>query len=547
MINRGFRLFFSIAVIVVTAIAVSGQTTLEPGDPVIFTAASTPIYAYPDENSAIIAIQPQGYVDRLGPAEANIGEWYYIAQQVGYVRLDESGLQRQTEALQQQLIESVTLEIVQDATISDAFKRRATLFAHMDNYEMAIADYTTAIELSSTEAHAFALRGWTYRQMRDYEASIADLHHAIELGASDAFTLISLGVSYGRLQNNDEAEHWYLEALERYPEAFYAHNNLGGIAFDRQEYSLALNYYDQATSINIYGAYPYSNRSLVYERQNNPTAALNELTTANLVNPYEPSILVDLAEYYAFDLDDSSSGLRYIDDALNIDPDYSPAFEARAVINAYEVGDGMAAISDFYTAIALDPYNISAIDRAGIFFARLGDFETAREFYDTQAEFGGLRPLYYLYSAQIYFGLGQYDDVKHELTTFFENGESDFRNDLTVGYLIQGMTALQQGDYELAYESYDVAFLITPEWTRDWLEKRGYRLIDSRSSMAQEYIQQIASDPSDAENYLQLAHILMEFGVWDEAISNYQQYLAMSFNPELDAMVMMIQAHLNGG
>jgi tetratricopeptide (TPR) repeat protein len=125
-----------------------------------------------------------------------------------------------------------------------------------------------------------------------------------------------------------------------------------------------------------------------------------------------------------------------------------------------------------------------------------------------------------------------------------DNGIIDNIIDYTTAHLILGMIALQEEDYVSATEQYTAAFLITQEWTRNWTESRGLRVIDSRAALVQVYYEGIITNPEEPENYLQLANILMEFGVWDEALGYYRQYLTMVDNPDLQALVDTIQFYL---
>jgi tetratricopeptide (TPR) repeat protein len=529
-----------------TALPVIGQESPRPGDSVIITAESAPIFAYPDENSTIIAVHHQGYVDRMGPSAANGNGWAYLSVQGGYVRLDESGLMTRTDALQQELLEAVTTEIEQNPDDLDAFIRRGTIYTHMRDYEAAIEDYTHAIELDPNHGKTYALRGWVLRQMHQLTRSIEDYEQAISLGETGAWTLIGAGVSSDSAYLNADAYRWYQQAIEQHPDAPYAYNNLGILYKRELNYDRAFEYYNRVTAINPYIDAPYQNRALIYRDQNNYDAALAELNTAVKQNPYNPENYISLAILYAFFLDDSFTALDRLDKALSIDPEYSNTYEARALVYAYEAGDAGRAVADFATAIRLDPYNESAISRAGIFYARIGQFDLALDYYDWQATFEPLTQYFYLYRAQIYYCLGDYPSTKQDVSQALNVWQAEFGDSgaLSWAYLVLGMTALQEGDYTTAYENYNMAFLSTPEWTRDWQSIRGLRVIDSRALLAQRYVQRIERDPNDADNYLQLAHIMMEFGSWKEAIGYYRQYLNRVDNADLEEFVDMIESHL---
>jgi tetratricopeptide (TPR) repeat protein len=61
------------------------------------------------------------------------------------------------------------------------YRKRGFAYKRLKEYDLAIADYNRAIELSPNYARAYASRGSAYRSLREYDLAIADYNRALEL------------------------------------------------------------------------------------------------------------------------------------------------------------------------------------------------------------------------------------------------------------------------------------------------------------------------------------------------------------------------------
>jgi tetratricopeptide (TPR) repeat protein len=80
------------------------------------------------------------------------------------------------------------------------YRKRGFAYSRFKEYELAIEDYDTAIELDSTYARAYASRGRTYRSLGEYELAIKDYNQALELRPNYAWAYAGRGQTY-RLRN----------------------------------------------------------------------------------------------------------------------------------------------------------------------------------------------------------------------------------------------------------------------------------------------------------------------------------------------------------
>ena len=58
------------------------------------------------------------------------------------------------------------------------------VYCHQGKYDLALADYTRAIELNSEFALAYGNRGFVYYDTGDYQGALVDFNKAIELDSS---------------------------------------------------------------------------------------------------------------------------------------------------------------------------------------------------------------------------------------------------------------------------------------------------------------------------------------------------------------------------
>ena len=73
-----------------------------------------------------------------------------------------------------------------EPTDATGFHRRGNLHGRNGLYELAISDYSKAIEIDPGFAEAHYDRGCSYYELREYEEAIADLTRAIELDPNEA-------------------------------------------------------------------------------------------------------------------------------------------------------------------------------------------------------------------------------------------------------------------------------------------------------------------------------------------------------------------------
>jgi tetratricopeptide (TPR) repeat protein len=80
-------------------------------------------------------------------------------------------------------------------------------------YDLAVADYSRALEFDARNAAAFYSRGNAYLQLEKYDLARADYTRVIELNGTDVSAYVNRAIAYGKLNRVDKALADYDEAL----------------------------------------------------------------------------------------------------------------------------------------------------------------------------------------------------------------------------------------------------------------------------------------------------------------------------------------------
>jgi tetratricopeptide (TPR) repeat protein len=114
---------------------------------------------------------------------------------------------------------------------NDAFKR--------GNLDLAITDYTSAIDIDPNYAKAYDNRGVAYAREGSLTRAIDDFTMAIAVNRSDAEAYNNRGHAYAQKGNSTQAVFDYTHAIEN--NAFYvkAYNNRGLAYYQLKEYDKA--------------------------------------------------------------------------------------------------------------------------------------------------------------------------------------------------------------------------------------------------------------------------------------------------------------------
>jgi len=177
-------------------------------------------------------------------------------------------------------------------------------------YDLAISDFTRAIEMAPGSVEAYVNRAAAYIGKRDYDRAIADCNSALEIDLQYADAYVNRGSAYAA----------------------------------KREHDLAILDLNKALELNPRDAGAYFNRALAYARNENHDLAISDWSKAIELNPQYAAAYSCRAEAYN-KKEEYDRAISDCDKALEIDPDLAAAYRTRGFARK-ATGDFDGAISD---------------------------------------------------------------------------------------------------------------------------------------------------------------------------------------------------------
>jgi tetratricopeptide (TPR) repeat protein/predicted small secreted protein len=297
------------------------------------------------------------------------------------------------------------------------FLDRGITFASRGEYDMAIADFTEAVNLDPDMQAAWMLRGRalyasvsnvisvgenfssvsavpiqtvvisdgpvtiistmpTEERKAVYDRAIADFTQAIRLDPDNAKAYKERGNAYYIKGDYDRAIADYTQAIRLDPDYALAYHNRGDAYSDKDDYDRAIADYTQAIRLNPDYASAYYSRGDAYSNKDDYDRAIADYTQVIRLDPDSVSAYYSRGDAY-WDKDDYDRAIADYTQAIRLDPDDASAFLWRGHIYDSK-GDYDRAIADYTQTIRLDPdYVVSAYHSRGDAYINKGDYDRA--------------------------------------------------------------------------------------------------------------------------------------------------------------------------
>ena len=167
---------------------------------------------------------------------------------------------------------SKALEI--NPNYADAYGNRGVLYQQQGQVELALADYNQVLEINPNNADAYNNRGALYQQQGKVELALADYNQVLEINPNNASAYNNRGALYQQQGKVELAQADYNQVLEINPNNASAYNNRGNLYDEQGQVELAQADYNQALGINPNNADAYYNRGLLYQQMGDNKAAI---------------------------------------------------------------------------------------------------------------------------------------------------------------------------------------------------------------------------------------------------------------------------------
>ncbi|NEQ37510.1 MAG: tetratricopeptide repeat protein [Okeania sp. SIO3I5] len=227
------------------------------------------------------------------------------------------------------------------------------IYREQGNLEEAIVYYQDGLkrELSPKNVWLYIRLAGVFRDQGNLEQAISYYQQAMELKPDNSWVDIGLGDVCREQGNSEEAIVYYQDGLETLPQDYWLHIKLGEVFHQVNNFAAAITVYQKAIQLQPENLVGYKNLVAVHTNIGDIKAALETYEAAMIFNSNNPSIYVNLGNFY----------LNHLQN-----------FEA--------------ALSNYEKALKLDSQNLSASLGKGKVLVKLGRFEAARNLFSEMAE-----------------------------------------------------------------------------------------------------------------------------------------------------------------
>ena len=153
------------------------------------------------------------------------------------------------------------------------------------DFDRAIKDFTTAIELKPDFAGAYNSRGIAYSRKGDFDRAIKDFTTAIELKPDFAGAYNNRGIAYVKKRDFDKAIQNYDKAIELKPRLAEAYCGRGVAYGEKRDFDKAIQDLTTAIELKPDDAEAYCGRGVAYGEKRDFDKAIQDLTTAIELKP----------------------------------------------------------------------------------------------------------------------------------------------------------------------------------------------------------------------------------------------------------------------
>ena len=176
----------------------------------------------------------------------------------------------------------ITVPVPQDHIF---YNNRGIDYGEKGEYDLAIKDFTKAIDLKPEYAIAYNNRGAVYRNKGEYDQAIEDCSKAIQLKPDYAEPYSNRGAAYRNKGDYERAIKDYNMAIKLKPDFVQAYYNRGLAYHEKCEFDLAIKDYNKAITLNPKLFHPYCNRGNVYLQKSDFNKAIKDYSKAIELNP----------------------------------------------------------------------------------------------------------------------------------------------------------------------------------------------------------------------------------------------------------------------
>jgi tetratricopeptide (TPR) repeat protein len=289
--------------------------------------------------------------------------------------------------------------------------RRGIAFSYLNEYQRAIEDCNSALQLNPEYAWAYVNRGYVFRRLREYELAIEDFNRALELNPVDTWAYASRSLAYSELS----------------------------------EYQRAIDDCNRALELDTKYVWAYVCRSIAYREQNENQRAIDDCNRALELDPNDTWAYIQLGKIYS-NRKDYLQAIEIFGYAIKLDPKEAWAYTQRGI--TYRIlKDYKLALADLDRAIELDPNHNWIYAQRGLTYRHLKDYQRALADFDKILERNPHYSLAYGWRGFAYLWL---KDIKKARSNYVRRWELNSA-DINSGWMAEWCRMCEDGpDPEIA-------------------------------------------------------------------------------------------------
>lgn len=409
-----------------------------------------------------------------------------------------------------------------------AYQQRGRAQRDAERYELALADFESALRLDPDHAASLAGRGETYRILGQHEKALASFDRAINLEPEKDWAIASRGQTYFAMGRHEDAIADLTRAIELDPTYQWAITYRGLVHRQALRYDEALADFTRAIELDGTSDWAIGLRGETYRQLNRYDEALTEFNRA-----------IELDPNYEWALGcrgDILLAMRRHDDAIadfsrtiEIDPEYlwAIATRGRAYRDAQRFDE---AVADFTRVIALMPDEAWPIRQRAGTYLQMGRYDDALTDFNRVAELDPDDPWMFTHRGETYRQLGRNAEALADLNRAAELEPAD---GWTIGS--RGETYLAMGRHDDAIADLNRAAELNP--TYRWVltaRAEAYRQTDRHEEAVADLAQALELDEDDWILNVR-GETFAEMSLFGDAIADFTR--AFELKPDGDWLV----------
>jgi tetratricopeptide (TPR) repeat protein len=268
--------------------------------------------------------------------------------------------------------------------------------------DTALADFTTAIQIDPKYVQAWNNRGLVRLAQTQYAEAVEDFNHAIEIDPAYADGFNNRGFAWFQQGISDRAFDDFDRTIELNPDYVNAYNNRGMLFMREKQYQEAVADFTEAIRLDEVNVKHYQNRKAALERLGQTEQAeadgqhiawllkLGRLNATVAQNPAVPDAYILRANHLA-DGGQTEIAMTNFERAIEVAPDSAAGLVGRAAW-WFRHGELQKTIDDATKALEKEPSHKALTLRGDAWFAlgrydeAIADFTTARRLDDSVAQ-----------------------------------------------------------------------------------------------------------------------------------------------------------------